>query len=160
MLLLSSLSLLLAATPAFGQSLNPWRQRVFLGCCGSEELVDGNPNTVSRIRGGLPAQQSLLFNFKETYIGFYILSSGNYITDYDIVAIDVEWRERVVGRVTGATSNFTAVNFYDADGYPEIFSDIIYLRVYGINGNYTANVSFLLSPVQYCTDSKTEYCYC
>ena len=89
-----------------------------------------------------------MFNTRDSYNGFYVLFSGaNYITDYVVVAIAPQWTELVVGRVTRATSNFTAVNFYSGEGYPEIVSDTMFLKVYGLAGNSTADISPFLSKV-------------
>ena len=60
MQLFTTLTLLAAAVPALTAEAPPappadlakksaWKQQVFQGCCGTDELVDGNPSTVSTL---------------------------------------------------------------------------------------------------------------
>ncbi|TEY49380.1 hypothetical protein BOTCAL_0287g00040 [Botryotinia calthae] len=139
-MLFSATSLLLLTVPALGQTLNAWRQTVFgEGCCSY--AVDGNVTTSDEV-GSLPNTLALLFNFPAEYIGFYVQSSGAYITDYYIEAFEVTTRkEIIVGKVSNATSNFTVVNFYDSVGEAGIFTDTMFFHVTGVSGNSTAFVN-------------------
>lgn len=140
-MLLSAASLLLLTVPAFGQTLNAWRQKVYgERCCGY--AVDGNVTTSDEVVS-LPVTLSLLFNFKAGYIGFYVQSSGAYITDYYVEAVEsTTFKDIIVGKVSNATSNFTVVNFYDSVGEAGIFTDTMSFHVTGVSGgNSTAFVN-------------------
>ncbi|KAJ8064044.1 hypothetical protein OCU04_007885 [Sclerotinia nivalis] len=143
-MLFATSSLILLATPAFGQTLNAWRQTVFDGCCGItdhevDQAVDGNITTYDEV-DSLPNQLGLLFNFPATYLGFYVQSSGAYITDYYVEAVESTTdKEIIVGKVSNATSNFTVVNFYNSTGTAGIETETIFFHITGVSdGGSTA----------------------
>ncbi|TGO36118.1 hypothetical protein BHYA_0135g00240 [Botrytis hyacinthi] len=136
-MLFSAASILLLTTPALGQTLNAWRQTVHgEGCCSY--AVDGNVTTHDEI-DSLPERLSLLFNFPANYIGFYVQSSGAYITDYYVEAYEpTTGKDIIVGKVSGATSNFTVVNFYNSVGAAEIFVDTMFFHITGVSDGGSA----------------------
>lgn len=70
------------------------------------------------------------------YAGFYIQSSGEgFLTDYYVKAVYYERGDFEVGRVCGATSNFTLVLFNSPDDEAWIWSDTIFIYAMGANGN-------------------------
>ncbi|KAF7900199.1 uncharacterized protein EAF01_007502 [Botrytis porri] len=131
-MLFSAISILLLTTPALGQTLNAWRQTVYgEGCCSY--AVDGNVTTYDEI-DSLPKRLSLLLNFPAAYLGFYIQSSGSYITDYYVEAVEsTTVKKIIVGKVSGATSNLTVVNFYDSAGTAPISTETLYLHITGVS---------------------------
>ncbi|KAF7956469.1 hypothetical protein EAE96_003810 [Botrytis aclada] len=137
-MLFSTASILLLTAPALGQTLNSWRQTVHgEGCCGY--AVDGNVTTYEEV-DTMPQRIPLLFNFYEKYLGFYVQSSGAYITDYYVKALDT--RDLIVGKVSGATSNFTVVNFYDSAGAAGIFTETLFFYITGVSkGNGTSFIN-------------------
>ncbi|APA13974.1 hypothetical protein sscle_12g087440 [Sclerotinia sclerotiorum 1980 UF-70] len=133
-------SLILLATHTFGQTLNAWEQRVFEECCNY--AVDGNITTYDEV-DSLPNRISILLNFPDVYLGFYVQSSGPYITDYDVVAVESTTdREIIIGKVSNATSNFTVVNFYNSAGEAEIVTATIFFEIKGVSdGGSTAFIN-------------------
>ncbi|KAF5874698.1 uncharacterized protein Bfra_004713 [Botrytis fragariae] len=131
-MLFSATSILLLTAPALGQTLNAWRQTVYgEGCCSY--AVDGNVTTFDEV-DSIPKDLALLFNSPAMYIGFYVQSSGAYITDYYVEAVEATTgKEIIVGKVSGATSNFTVVNFYDSVGAAEIFTETMFFYVTGVS---------------------------
>ncbi|TGO20605.1 hypothetical protein BPAE_0281g00050 [Botrytis paeoniae] len=131
-MLFSATSILLLMAPALGQTLNAWRQTVYgEGCCSY--AVDGNVTTYDEV-DSIPNDLALLFNSLAMYIGFYVQSSGAYITDYYVEAVEATTgKEIIVGKVSGATSNFTVVNFYDSAGAAEIFTDTMFFHITGVS---------------------------
>lgn len=159
----TTFSLLLAAVPALAVSAPPppphhpspvdgikkssWKQQIFQGCCGTDALVDGNPNTVSVIRETNPIsdpQVVLLTNIADTYKGLYILSSDQIITDYDVEAYNSTgepYWSGVVGRVRGAKSALTAVNLWNEKGERFMETNYLKITVYGVKGKQGPDVS-------------------
>ncbi|TGO47281.1 hypothetical protein BCON_0285g00050 [Botryotinia convoluta] len=140
-MLFSATSILLLTAPALGQTLNAWRQTVYgEGCCSY--AVDGNVTTYDEV-DSIPKDLALLFNFPATYLGFYVQSSSAYITDYYVEAVEATTgKEIIVGKVSGATSNFTVVNFYDSAGTAEIFTETMFFHITGVSdGGSTAFVN-------------------
>lgn len=78
----------------------------------SDNLVDGNPNTTYR-NTLLPYRITLLFNRGVRLKGFYVKSSGNYITDYHVEATDPRsYSTNIVGSVSAAQSDFVSQSFF------------------------------------------------
>ncbi|KAK0717741.1 hypothetical protein B0T26DRAFT_625421, partial [Lasiosphaeria miniovina] len=118
--------------------LNSWRQPSF----GYPETTDGNVGTFKSVDLSR-ARFSLLFNNYDNYAGLYIQSSSaNFITDYNVDAV-IGNTDPVVGRVCGATSNFTLITFTDpATGNPWIRTATMFVNVIntlGSNSNAIVN---------------------
>ncbi|KAK3395260.1 hypothetical protein B0H63DRAFT_506759 [Podospora didyma] len=127
------LMLLLKAT--WAQQLNQWDQTIF-GIGGSpghwgDNMVDKDPSTFAEVAftPGQGYQFALLLNFARQYQGLYIQSSGDFITDYYVNAQRYQLGFPIVGRVCGATSNFTLVTFTSPEGSPFIYTDSLFITV-------------------------------
>jgi hypothetical protein len=123
---------LLLSGVALAQTLNGWPSHVFTY---SDAMSDGDITTY--YEESMPTYDYILFNGFETFAGFYIQSSGDFITDYHVTAT-VDWpltRLIQVGQVCGATSNFTLVLFTNDAGDPYVTSDTYFLEVTGSKGN-------------------------
>ncbi len=127
------------------QQLNQFDQVVF-GIGGSpghsgDNMVDQNPDTwaqqalpqSSTLDGG--AYFTLLMNFGRTYKGLYIQSSGDFITDYYVKVQRYSLGAPLVGRVCGATSNFTLVTFTTPEGDPFVYTDSFFIYVTAARGS-------------------------
>lgn len=151
-MLFSTSSLSLLATPAFGQTLNAWRQRVFDGCCGIPDhevaqAVDGNVTTYNEV-DTLPNRLGLLFNSPDVYLGFYIQSSGAYITDYYVTCVEsITVRDIIVGEVSNATSNFTLVEFFNSDGTAGVETDTIFLEITAVSDGGSTAITNGIYPI-------------
>ncbi|KAH8742994.1 hypothetical protein F5883DRAFT_594444 [Diaporthe sp. PMI_573] len=112
---------ILLAVSAMAQQLNPWPQKNY---GGAGNYTDGNINTIEEedyipYYGG--GRFSLLFNNFITMSGLYIQSPGDdFITDYKVRAvIGDDYALLDVGRICGATGNFTFVPLINPrDGLP------------------------------------------
>ncbi|KAG8162994.1 hypothetical protein KVR01_007472 [Diaporthe batatas] len=115
------IAILFAGSSAIAQTLNPWPQKNF---GGDGNYTDGDVNTIETkdyipYYGG--GSFSLLFNTWITMSGLYIQSPGDdFITDYKVQAvIGDDYALLDVGRVCGATGNFTFVPLINPrDGQP------------------------------------------
>lgn len=107
----SACTAILFAVSAVAQKLNPWPQHNW---GGSGRHTDSDINTTEE-EHFVPADGggrfSLLFNEYITLSGLYIQSSDDFITDYHVDAVIVadKYTFLQVGRVCGATGNFTFV---------------------------------------------------
>ncbi|KAG6368860.1 hypothetical protein INS49_003076 [Diaporthe citri] len=117
----SACTAILLAVSAVAQKLNPWPQHNF---GGFGRYTDGDINTTEEKEynpyddGG---SFSLLFNDYETLSGLYILSpDDDFITDYNVAGvIGDDYAHLEVGRICGATGNFTFVPLINPrDGAP------------------------------------------
>lgn len=146
---LSASSLLLLAASATAQKLNSWPQHNY-GGTGLTTDNDINTSEARNIATGAPADFYLLFNFRITLTGFYIQSSGDFITDYDVSALIgdiglVKWLD--VGQVCGATGNFTFVPLIDPEDGGSVRSDTLSISVSGAKGNSSTAIINEIWPV-------------
>ncbi|KAK3331654.1 hypothetical protein B0T19DRAFT_413717, partial [Cercophora scortea] len=139
----AAMPLLMLCGTTVAQTLNTnWGQVIFgIGGSGDHQgtlMVDGNPNTYAETTIASRPQIALLANFPKTYLGFYIQSSGDFLTDYYVNATlhnaKGELVFNTIGQVCGATSNFTLVTFTGLDGTPGITSDTIFIYPTGAKG--------------------------
>lgn len=117
----SACTAILSAVSAAAQKLNPWPQHNW---GGFGRYTDGDINT-SEEQHFVPAygggRFALLFKEQMTLSGLYIQSSGDdFITDYHVGADPgIGHPLMQVGRICGATGNFTFVPLIDPrDGGP------------------------------------------
>lgn len=120
----SAYTVILFAASAMAQTLNPWTQK---NVDRDEYYTDGDINTVEVTESPFyDARFSVIFDNPATMSGLYILSSGDdFITDYKVRTVfgfeDVHDVPVIVdiGRVCGATGNFTFVPLVNPrDGKP------------------------------------------
>ncbi|KAK0630973.1 hypothetical protein B0T17DRAFT_236436 [Bombardia bombarda] len=147
-LLSSATALLLLSGSAAAQQLNSWGRGVF----GYSQTFDADPSTYAEIALSTGPRYSVLLNSGQTFAGFYIQSSSdNFITDYTVSAVlkratdGVAYKQITVGKVCGATSNFTRVLFYndapDSLRYPAVYSDVLFVEVTGSSSGTTAIIN-------------------
>lgn len=115
----SGCTAILFAVSAMAQTLNPWPQKNW---GGRGLYTDGDINTVEeKDSPDYDGSFALLFNNWITMSGLYIQSSGDdFITDYKVRAVlGEDFAILEVGRVCGATGNFTFVPLINPrDGKP------------------------------------------
>lgn len=139
---------ILFAVSAVAQKLNPWPQHNY---GGFGRYTDGNISTteeeeyIPEYGGG---RFSLLFNNYITLSGLYIQSSGDFITDYHVAGIiGDDFAHLEVGRICGATGNFTFVPLINPrDGGPPR-SNTWFVDVSGTKENATTYVINEMWPV-------------
>lgn len=145
----SAYTAILFAVSAVAQKLNPWLQHNY---GGFGRYTDGDINTteeeeyVPAYGGG---RFSLLFNHFMTLSGLYIQSSGDdFITDYHAWAvIGEDYAHLDVGRICGATGNFTFVPMVNPrDGGP-VNSNTFFVDVIGTKENSSTYVINEMWPV-------------
>ncbi|KAK3322694.1 hypothetical protein B0H66DRAFT_515325 [Apodospora peruviana] len=135
-------TMLLVSHTALAQQLNSWSQTVFsIGGSADhpgELAVDGDMTTYSESTE-VPSYHALLMNRGSSFLGLYIQSSGDFITDYHVDAINWGFTGGSItrGRVCGATSNFTLVLFepWPEQSGPGIVTDSLFINVTGALGN-------------------------
>lgn len=133
----ASTFLFLAASVA-AQKLNTWPQHVY---GGTGRITDNDIDTVeaTTITPGGSARFALLLNFNIGLSGFYIQSSGDFITDYYVdatVPVDAGiYKSAEVGRVCGATGNFTFVPLANPDTGASLWSATMFVEVTRAEGN-------------------------
>ncbi|KAK3681730.1 hypothetical protein B0T22DRAFT_472735 [Podospora appendiculata] len=141
-LTLAAMPLLMLCGTTVAQTLNTWGQVIF-GIGGSDGhlgvlMVDGDPSTYAETTIASGPQIALLANFPRNYLGFYVQSSGDFLTDYYVNATLHNANNQLVmatvGQVCGATSNFTLVAFTGLDGQPGISTDTIFIYPTGAKG--------------------------
>ncbi|OLN81116.1 hypothetical protein CCHL11_09712 [Colletotrichum chlorophyti] len=147
MILLScaTAALVLAASAA-AQTLNPWPQYNY----GRNGLAtDGDVDTadIRELSPGKAADYFLLFNRGMSYSGFYIQSSGDYVIDYNVVAVSGTRGYLDVGRVCGARGNFTFVPFKDPESGGSVWSDTLFIEVTAARNNASTSVINEIWPV-------------
>lgn len=144
----SACTAILLASSAVAQKLNPWPQHNY---GGFGRYTDGDINTSEEKEynsyddgGDFP----LLFNHRMTLSGLYILSSTDFITDYNVNAvIGDDYAHLQIGRICGATGNFTFVPLINPrDGGP-VWSDTFWLIATGTKQNATTYVISEMWPV-------------
>ncbi|GKT63508.1 hypothetical protein ColTof4_04906 [Colletotrichum tofieldiae] len=117
------------AASAAAQKFNTWPQHNYGGWYNH---TDGDVTTSGSpaIPPGGEATFSFLFNGADPpYAGFYVQSSGDYITDYTVRGYGYG-RPVTKGRVCGAKGNFTFVPLTGLDGEPPVKrADTLYLEV-------------------------------
>ncbi|KAG8163306.1 hypothetical protein KVR01_006603 [Diaporthe batatas] len=129
----SAVALLALAASAAAQKLNSWPQHNY---GGNGLATDSDTNTVEEY--DIPARYALLFNRWISLSGFYIQSSGDFITDYSVTALIGPFglpQSVDVGRVCGATGNFTYVPLVDPQDGSYVWSDTLFIEVSGAKGN-------------------------
>ncbi|KAG6357089.1 hypothetical protein INS49_014966 [Diaporthe citri] len=82
------------------------------------------------------ARYALLFNSWIALSGFYIQSSGDFITDYKVEAM-----------VCGATGNFTYVPLVDPQDGDYVWSDTLFIEVTAAKGNSSTAIINEIWPV-------------
>ncbi|TKW55654.1 hypothetical protein CTA1_12615 [Colletotrichum tanaceti] len=127
--LLSVAAGLALAASAAAQKLNTWPQHNYGGWYNQ---TDGDVTTFGspEITPGGSARFSFLFNRADPpYAGFYVQSSGDYITDYTVSGYG--WGRPVTkGRVCGAKGNFTFIPLTGPNGEPPVSgADTLFLEV-------------------------------
>jgi len=142
-------SLLLLSGTACAQQLNEWRQRVIWtgGSPGhsAEFAFDGSVETYTAGLINTTARFGILHNGFSDFAGLYVQSSGedDFITDYLVTSYlrGANPYNGVVGKVCGATSNFTVITFeHPLTGEPRAWTDMLFLEVSASrNGSY-ANI--------------------
>lgn len=133
------------ATITIAQLLNTWKQQIFPICCSSmNDLIDGDPNTSTALRGNTI---TLLHNTRETYTGFYIKSSGLYITDVSVTYYSAFFEDIVVGVSHSDVPGWLAVGLYQPDGEPGARADIFTITVTGTAGNGTETFINEIYPI-------------
>lgn len=146
---LASALLALAASGA-AQKLNSWPQHNF-GGTGRTTDNDINTTEVTNITPGGYARYALLFNSWINLSGFYIQSSGDFITDYNVEAtVSVApgiVKSADVGQVCGATGNFTFVPLGNPDTGSYLRSDTIFIEVTRAKGNSSVAIVNEIWPV-------------
>lgn len=144
----SACTAILFAVSAVAQKLNPWPQKNY---GGFGRYTDGDTNTTEE-EDYIPAygggRFSLLFNNYMTLSGLYIQSSGDFITDYHVSAvIGDDYAHLEVGRICGATGNFTFVPLINPrDGGPA-WSNTLWVDVTGTKENSTTYIINEMWPV-------------
>ena len=144
-----ALALLALATSGAAQKLNSWPQHNY----GASDITDNDINTVAErnIDPQYGASYSFLFNFNVGLSGFYVQSSGDFITDYYIdatVPVDAGiYKSAEVGRVCGAAGNFTFVPLANPDTGKALYSATLFLSVTRTVGNSSTAVINEVWPV-------------
>lgn len=145
----SASALLALAASGAAQKLNPWPQHNY-GGTGRTTDNDINTAEVTTITPGGYATYALLFNRWIALSGFYIQSSGDYITDYKVEAIIGPVglvRRYYVGQVCGATGNFTFVPLVDPQDGGYVWSDTLSIEVTAAKGNSSTAIINEIWPV-------------
>ncbi|KAL1858265.1 hypothetical protein Daus18300_010011 [Diaporthe australafricana] len=144
----SASSLLLLAASATAQKLNSWPMHNW---GGTGRITDNDINTTEeRQIPGQQARYSLLFNGWIRVSGFYIQSSGDFITDYAVTATIgpvglVQLLD--VGQVCGATGNFTFVSLVNPEDGGSVWSDTLFINVNNAKGNSSTAIINEIWPV-------------
>lgn len=144
----SASALLALAASAAAQKFNEWPRHNW---GGNGLATDGDVDTAEAInitQGA--ARYALLFNAWIRLSGFYVQSSGDFITDYHVRALIGPVglpREYRVGEVCGATGNFTFVPLVDPQDGSYVWSDTLFLEVTANRGNASTSVINEIWPV-------------
>jgi hypothetical protein len=145
----SACTAILFAASAVAQKLNAWPLHNF---GGSGNYTDGNINT-SEAEEFIPvfgaARFMLLFNNYITLSGLYIQSSGDFITDYHVKAVmgAGDYVSKEVGRVCGATGNFTFVPLVNPKDGGTVQSETLIVDVSRAKDNSSTYVINEIWPV-------------
>ncbi|POS74269.1 hypothetical protein DHEL01_v207332 [Diaporthe helianthi] len=144
--LASALALLPLAASAAAQKLNSWPQRNY---GGNGRATDNDINTTEEQK--FPTVRfALLFNSWIKLSGFYIQSSGDFITDYEVTAlIGPVGLPRLldVGQVCGATGNFTFVPLVNPQDGSPVWSDTLFIEVSAARGNSSTAIINEIWPI-------------
>lgn len=127
------------------QKLNPWPQQ---NHGGNGRATDNNIDTTEErsIAPGDSGSFSLLFNFWINLSGLYIQSSGDFVTDYHVGAV-IGNRFSQVGRLCGATGNFTFVPLVNPEDGGSVFSNTLFVDVIAAKGNSSTAIINEIWPV-------------
>ncbi|KAI3399319.1 hypothetical protein diail_7274 [Diaporthe ilicicola] len=141
-----ALAFLSLTASAAAQKLNAWPKHNY----GDNGLAtDGDINT-AEAKKFPQARFALLFNSWIRLSGFYIQSSGDFITDYDVTAIVGPVGlvyEIDAGRVCGATGNFTFVPLVNPEDGSSVWSDTLFIEVSAAKGNSSTAIINEIWPV-------------
>lgn len=141
----ASLAVLPLVASAAAQQLNTWPKKNY-GDNG--RATDNDINTTEEYK--IPASFALLFNSWIKLSGFYIQSSGDFITDYEVKALIGDFgrpQRLVVGKVCGATGNFTFVPLINPQDGSPVWSDTLFIDVSASKGNSSSAVINEIWPV-------------
>lgn len=145
----SASALLALAASGAAQKLNAWPKHNY-GGNGHTTDNDVNTTEVIKIPAGGNARYALLFNGWISLSGFYIQSSGDFITDYNVEAIMGPVglvQSYDVGQVCGATGNFTFVPLVDPQDGGYVWSDTLFIEVTAAKGNSSTAIINEIWPV-------------
>ncbi|KAL2279855.1 hypothetical protein FJTKL_13205 [Diaporthe vaccinii] len=145
----SASALLALAASGAAQKLNSWPKHNY-GGNGRATDNDINTTEVYNIPAGGYARYALLFNSWIALSGFYIQSSGDFITDYKVEATIGPvglFQEYYVGQVCGATGNFTYVPLVDPQDGGYVWSDTLFIEVTAAARNSSTAIINEIWPV-------------